>query len=264
MRISLYHPALAFLLIVSVTAVASRQVTIVDGTLAQPELQFHPPDSRYLLGADQFGRDNFGRLLLGSYATLGRALTASLISLMLGTFTGAVAGASGIWLDSVIMRIMDVLLALPGFLLAFVFVAAFGVSGWAAVLGVGLSLTPGMSRLVRGSVLSLRTQPFIEASRALGASRMRIVVTHFIPNTLNTVLAFSGVIFAWSLLAVASLEFLGLVGSPSDPSWGRMLADGRTYLRSTPWIALPPGILIAAIVLAILKVSDHWRLRTRL
>jgi peptide/nickel transport system permease protein len=259
MRVALYYLSLVFLLAVAVASLAAKMGTVTDTDLVQPEVQFQYPDRQYLLGTDQFGRDNFSRLLLGSSTTLGSALVAALIALVFGTISGAVAGAGSPMVDSIIMRVMDVLLSLPGFMVALVFVAVFGTGGWVAVIGVGVSLTPGLSRFVRGSVLSLRTLSFVEASRALGASRLRIIAHHLVPNVMNPILAFSGVIFAWSLMALASLEFLGLVGSPSDPGWGRMLADGRMYLRSTPWIALPPGIVIAAIVLAILRVSDHWR-----
>ena len=168
---------------------------------------------------------------------------------------------SGSWLDWGLMRAVDVLLSFPGLLLAIALVAVFGVGGVQAALAVGLSLMPGFARIVRAAVSGVLSQDYVEAARAIGATRLRIFYRHVLPNIAGQVVSFAVVNFGWALLNLATLDFLGLSGSPSDPTWGRMLAEGRRYLRLAPWIALVPAVLLVTLVAAITLATDGARRR---
>jgi peptide/nickel transport system permease protein len=224
-----------------------------------PEAQFEPPSADHWLGTDQFGRDVFSRMVSGGRQSLGGAALATAIALFVGTGMGAVAGGIGGTAEWGIMRLVDVLLSLPGLLLAMVLVALLGVGLWPVALGVGLSLAPLLSRVVRAAILSVRTEPFVEAARALGAGRWHLIWRHLFPNVAELTLSWLVVTYAWSLLNFAALEYLGLAGSPSLPSWGRMLNEGRAFLPVAPWIALGPGTALCLSVLAVMGISDSLR-----
>lgn len=219
---------------------------------------FSAPSPAHLLGTDQFGRDVLSRVLSGGMRSLLGAGLATLIALVIGLIFGGISGGLGGWADWVLMRFTDMLLAIPGVLLAMAFAAAFGAGTISASLGVGIGLAPAFARLIRSTVQSQKSQPYIEAAKALGAGPLRVTAIHLIPNVLPQVAPFAGVLFAWSLLSIGGLEFLGLVGSPSDPSWGRMIAEGRSYLREAPWIALSPAVAIMMTTLFIMGLSNSY------
>jgi peptide/nickel transport system permease protein len=225
-------------------------------TAVAPADQFLPPSTLHWLGTDHFGRDVLSRVLWGGRTSLVGAMTATLLAATLGTLLGAGAAGFGGHVDGILMRLVDVLMAFPGLLVAMLFVAAVGPGLWPAMLGTGIALAPGFSRLIRASLLSLREQPFVEAARVLGASRVYIVWKHFIPNILIEAIGYGSVIFAWSLLNITGLEFLGLAGPPDSLSWGRMLYDGRNYLSLAPWIALTAGSAIVVTTLFVIQVSE--------
>jgi peptide/nickel transport system permease protein len=218
--------------------------------------QFEPPSPSHVLGTDQFGRDVLSRLILGGRNSLISATLAATVAISLGTALGAGAVALGKRIDNVIMRLVDVMLAFPGLLLAMIFVAALGPGLLAAILGTGISLAPGVCRFVRASLLALRQQPFLEAATALGASRLYVIRKHLIPNIAVELAGYSAVVFAWSLLNISGLEFLGLAGPPDSISWGRILYEGRSYLANSPWIALSAGCAIVVTTLLVMQLSD--------
>ncbi len=224
--------------------------------LAHP---FTPPDAAHWLGTDHFGRDVLSQLVWGSRQSLLSATFATVVALSVGIGIGVTAGGVGNTLDWVLMRGVDILLALPSVLLAMVLVAMFGIGIAPVALGVGLSLAPLLCRVTRAAVLSVRGEVFIESARALGAGRWHIIRRHLMPNVTEQVVAFVVVTYAWSLLNVAALEYLGLAGSPSVPSWGRMLNEGRAYLGVAPWIALSAGAVLTLTVLALMGYSDSGR-----
>jgi peptide/nickel transport system permease protein len=154
-----------------------------------------------------------------------------------------------------------VLLAFPGLLLALVMVAVLGDGRWQVALAVGLSLAPIYARVVRAAVLSVRVELYIEAAYALGASRWRVMWRHMFPNAMSQITAMATVIFAWALVNGAALDFLGVTGSPSAPSWGRMINEGRAYLGIAPWIAVAPGLMLTLSVVSVMGMSDAWRTR---
>ncbi len=226
---------------------------------ADPSERFSAPGSMHWLGTDQFGRDVLSRTLAGARTTLPTALGATAIAVILGAVIGLIAAGLGGWIEWALMRIVEILLVLPGLLLAMVLVALLGAGPWALTLGVGISLAPGFSRLVRAAALTVLHESFIEAARALGASPAQVIIRHLLPNVLADVIAFTVVLYGWSLLNIAALEFLGLAGSVSTPRWGSMLFEGREYLRVAPWIALAPGSMLTLSVLAVTHLSDAWR-----
>lgn len=223
--------------------------------------QFARPDGAHLLGADSFGRDVFSRVLWGGRSSIVAAALATGVAVGAGLVVGALAGMLGAWLDWGLMRAVDVLLSIPGLLLAIALVAVLGVGETQAALAVGISLAPGFARVVRVAVIGVLQQDYVEAARAIGATRWRIFVIHVLPNIVQQVVAFAVVQFGWALLNLATLDFLGLSGSPSDPTWGRMLAEGRRYLRLAPWIALAPAVMLVTLVAAITLTTDVWQRR---
>ncbi len=231
----------------------------LDPQAASPQNQFRPPGADHPAGTDHFGRDVWSRTVWGGRTTLAGAALASAVAFGLGASLGAVSGGVGGVADRFLSRIIDIWLALPGLLMALLIVALAGTGTLTAAIGVGMALVPTCARLVRGAVLSVRASLFVEASRALGADWWRIVARHLLPNVGMQAAAFAPVIYAWALMNLAALEFLGLAGSPSVPSWGRLISEGRTYLRAAPWIAVAPGCLLTLSVLAVTGLSDARR-----
>jgi peptide/nickel transport system permease protein len=232
---------------------------VPDPQRTEPASQFHTPDHRHWLGTDQFGRDVLSRTLWGACYSLTSAALSTAIAMSLGLVVGGLAAGLGGRVDWVLMRGVDVLLAFPGLLLAMALIAVFDTGLWQVALAAGISLAPVFSRLARAAVLAVRAQLFIEAARVLGAGPWRIIWRHLLPNAAGQIITFATVIYAWSLLDIAALDFLGLTGSPSTPTWGRMLNEGRAYLRVAPWIVLGPGVMLTLSVLAVTGLSDAWR-----
>ncbi len=239
-------------------AVLAPLVAVHDPMETEPANQFSSPGSEHLLGTDQFGRDVFSRTVWGARHSLTSAFLSAGIAIGIGLVIGGVAGSVGGRTDWVLMRGVDVLFAFPSLLLAMALVAMLGVGTWQVAMAVGVSLAPTYSRVVRTAVLSVKSQLFIEAARALGAAPWWIIWRHLLPNAAGQISSFATVIYAWSLLNIAALDFLGLTGSPSLPTWGRMLNEGRSFLRIAPWISLGPGIMLTLSVLAVAGLSDGW------
>ena len=189
------------------------------------------------------------RIIWGTRRTFIGAFLSTSLAMILGLLGGVVAGFEGRMLDWAIMRMVDALLAVPAILLGMVTVTIWGTGLVPVAIGVGLGLAPGGARVVRGAVKTIRHERWVEAAYALGASPTRIVVKHVIPHIQGIMLAYGASVFAWSLLSIAALEFLGLGGSPSEPSLGRLLFDGRIYFRQAPWISIASGGVITVIIL---------------
>lgn len=217
------------------------------------------PGIKYKLGADEFGRDIASRLIYGSRVALVVGLVSVLIALLLGTALGTAAGYLGGGVDEVIMRAMDVLLAFPYLLLAIAIVSALGPGLANTILAVGIWATPAFARVVRGSVISVKEQEYVQAARAIGASTFRIVVWHVLPNCISVVVVYSALYMASAILLEAALSFLGLGIQPPTPSWGLMVSTGRDYLVIAPHIATFPGLAIAFAVLGFNLLGDGLR-----
>ncbi|GAA5338086.1 ABC transporter permease [Thermus scotoductus] len=213
----------------------------------------------YLLGTDEQGRDLFSRILYGIPISLTIGLVAVGIGLLLGVPLGALSAYLGGRVDLLVQRLVDVMLAFPGILLAIVLVAILGPGLGNAMIAVGIAAVPIYARLIRGVVLSLKALDYVEAARALGASDTRILLRHILPNALGPILIQSSLQMAIAILFAAGLGFLGLGARPPEPEWGLMLARGREYLAVAPHVATFPGLAIVGLVLAFNLLGDALR-----
>lgn len=220
---------------------------------------FLPPSPAHLLGTDLFGRDVLSRIVYGARISLTIGFLAVALSVTLGTLLGAVAGYFGGWIDTLVMRFTDTVLAFPRLVLLILIVALFSPSALLIILVLGLTQWPGTARIVRGEVLSLREREFVQAARALGFGRGRIVLRHIVPNVLAPVIVAATLGIGNTIVLEAGLSFLGLGVQPPMPSWGNMVADGRGNLIGAWWVATFPGLTIVVTVLAFNLVGDGLR-----
>ncbi len=217
------------------------------------------PGEKFLLGADEFGRDILSRIIYGSRVALLVGLLSVAIALGLGLVLGCLAGFAGGWLDVLIMRGVEVLLAFPYLLLAIAVVSALGPGVLNTTIAVGIWGTPTVIRLVRGAVLTARESEYVSAARALGATAGRVLTCHVLRNILPTVIVYSTLFMANAILVEAALSFLGLGVPPPTPSWGLMVSSGRDFLLVAPHIATIPGLAIMVTVLGFNLLGDGLR-----
>ncbi|HVN84719.1 MAG TPA: ABC transporter permease [Candidatus Binatia bacterium] len=208
------------------------------------------PQHRYLLGTDELGRDVLSRLLFGARISLLVAAAATAMTMLIGTGVGLAAGFFGGWIDALLMRATDVVLALPDLLLALALVALIGPGLTSILVVIGLVRWAGVARTVRGEVLTLRERDFMLAATALGASPARVMIRHLLPNTLPTIIVMTALATSGAIVLDAGLSYLGLGVPVPTPSWGRMLSDSQTFYRSAPWLMVFPGIAIVYAVIA--------------
>lgn len=221
--------------------------------------RFHPPSAAHLLGTDRFGRDVFSRVLYGARISLSIGFVAVAIAVTLGTLVGAGAGMAGGALDAVSMRGVDLLLSFPRLVLLIALVALFSPSIALVTLVLGLTGWMGMARIVRGEVLSIREEEYVQAARALGFGRWRILLRHVLPNAMTPVIVFATLAVGNTILAEAALSFLGLGVQPPTASWGGMVAYGRDVMLKAWWIAAFPGLAIVLTVMSFNLVGDGLR-----
>jgi peptide/nickel transport system permease protein len=252
--------ALLFLAVLAVVLVVGPAVAPHDPLKTNLGMRLKPPGTPgYLLGTDELGRDVLSRLLYGARPSIGVGFAAVGVAMLVGVPIGLLAGYFGGLLDTVVSRIVDVLLAFPYVLLAIAIVAALGPGLFNAMLAVGIAGVPYYVRIVRASALALRDQEFIQASRALGAGHGRILFRHVLPNALSPLIVAATLDVGWMITAAAGLSFLGLGAQPPRPEWGVMLSDGRQYVGVAPHLALVPGFAIFSVVLALNLVGDGLR-----
>jgi peptide/nickel transport system permease protein len=225
--------------------------------------KFAPPSRAHLMGQDELGRDILSRVIYGARISLSAGLAAVAIATAAGTLIGLVAGYFGGWSDSVLMRLMDVLLAFPSILLAIVIVSILGPSLANAMLAIGVVFIPQIARVVRSAVISVRERDFIEAERALGAGNTQIIFSGVLPNSMAPLIVQATLTLATAILDVAALSFLGLGARPPSPEWGAMLTDafraGYGVFQQGQHAIIFPGIAIALSVLAVNFIGDGLR-----
>ncbi len=217
-----------------------------------------PPSAGHLMGTDDLGRDVWSRVAYGARLSLIVGLATSLLSASLGTLLALLAGFYR-WLDEVVMRVMDGLMALPGVLLAIAIMAAIGPKVINIVIALTLVYLPRSARVARSAVLVVREHVYVEAASALGASDGKLMLRHILPGTFSPVLVQATYVFATAVLLEASLSFLGAGAPPNVPSWGAMLAEGRILMRTAPWLTVFPGVVLAITVLAVNLIGDGLR-----
>lgn len=217
------------------------------------------PSFRHLLGTDGLGRDLLSRLLHGARLSLGSTVLASGLVTVIGVVVGTISGFAGGLVDKLCMRLVDIVLTVPALILALAVTGLFEPSLMAVMMGLVTIVWAGYARIVRGLVLAVKERSFVEAARAAGAGRTRIVVRHVLPNMISPVVVLATVEIGQLLLAISTLTFLGLGAPPPTPEWGAMLNDGRTYFLSNPHVALIPGLTISLAVLGFNLVGDGVR-----
>jgi len=218
-----------------------------------------PPSEAFWLGSDELGRDIYSRLLYGARASLMAGLVSVLIALVVGVPFGLAAGYFGRWIDSVISRFTEALLAIPFLILAIALAAFLGPSLSNAMIAIGLSAAPIFIRLTRGQVLGVKNEDYVQSARALGASDLRIIVSHVLPNVMPPLIVQATITIATAIIAEASLSFLGLGLQPPDPSWGSMLNTAKNFMVQAPWMSISPGGAIFLVVLGFNLLGDGLR-----
>lgn len=251
---------LTFFILLAVAAIAAPLLEH-DPYSVDLEAYRTPPGSDHLLGTDATGRDVLSRLLYAGRVSLSVGIVAVTIYVAIGVTLGALAGFYGGWVDGVIMRLVDVVIAFPALVIIITAVSVFGPSLINLMLVIGLLQWPLVARLVRGELLSLRERDFVLAARSIGAGPRQLIFRHLIPNTVAPIIVAATFGVAQAILLEAALSFLGMGVQPPTPSWGNMLnaAQSLTVLESMPWLWVPPGIMIALAVLAINFMGDGLR-----
>lgn len=223
------------------------------------QARFLTPSSEHIFGTDQYGRDMFIRIVYGGRISLIVGFFTAGFALFFGTIIGAAAGYFGGKIDNLLMRFMDVFLAIPAMLLAICIVAALGGGLVNLLLANGISQVPRYARIVRANVMGLKNSEFVEAARACGAGHIHVIFRHIIPNTLGSLIVQVTLTMAASILSVASLSFLGLGIAPPTPEWGSMLSTGKEFMRQYPHLIIVPGLAIMMSVLSFNLIGDGLR-----
>ena len=221
--------------------------------------RLQPPSAQHFFGTDEFGRDVFSRLLSGAKYSIQTGVVVLAIAIPLGSILGAIAGYFGGKYDEVIMRITDVFLAFPSLILAMAVSAALGPSLQNVMLSLIVVWWPAYARLVRGQALSVRENAYIEAARSMGASRVRIIFQHILPNSISPVIVRATLEMGMVIIWAAGLSFLGFGAQPPSPEWGRLITEGRIYIFQAWWITAFPGLAILLVVLGFNLLGDGLR-----
>ncbi|KWX75069.1 ABC transporter permease [Paenibacillus jilunlii] len=217
------------------------------------------PSAAHWFGTDDLGRDMFTRIIYGARISLWVGFFAVIGSIIAGTFLGILAGFYGKWTDMLISRLFDILLAFPSILLAIAIVAILGPSLQNALYAIAIVNIPTYGRLVRAKVLSLKSEEYITAARAIGMTNTRILLTHILPNSLTPIIVQGTLGIATAIIEAAALGFLGLGAQPPDPEWGKMLSDSRQFIQKAPWTVVFPGLSIMLTVLGFNLMGDGLR-----
>lgn len=250
---------MGLLLLIVLLALTAPIISSYDPNLISTADRLLPPGTLHLFGTDDFGRDILTRVLYGGQISLVVGLVSVAVAAVTGTTLGMLAGYYGRLTDTLIMRVIDVMLAFPSILLALVIVAILGRGLFNVMLAVGISTIPLYTRIVRGSTLSVKEMEYVAAARALGASDLRIMLRHIFPNILAPLIVITTNGVAGAIISSAALSFLGLGAQPPTPEWGLMLSQGRAFLRTATWVTTYPGLAIMLTVMVINLLGDGLR-----
>ena len=243
--------ALLLVLFTLLAALLPTLFTSVDPYATQPSAKLLPPSAAHWFGTDELGRDLYTRVLYGARLSVEAALIAVGLALVVGLGLGIVSGFVGGRLDAIIMRVIDVLLALPGLLLALAIVTAIGFGTIPVAIAVGVGIIPGFARTTRAEVLRIKTLPYVEAARLGGASWTSTLLRHVLPNAWGPVAVLATLDIGAAILATAGLSFLGFGAEPPAAEWGTLIANGRHFLITAPWVSLLPGLFLVLVVFSL-------------
>lgn len=249
---------LLFLLLVALVAILAPQVAPYNPQFQSPDLS-QPPSAQHWLGTDDLGRDLFSRIVFGARVSLFVGIVTVLLAAFVGVGLGVTAGYYGRWVDTLVMRYIDLQWAFPNFIIAVGLVAIFGTGLANVIVAVTLAFLDDFARISRGMVLAIREEDYIAAARAVGVSDGRMMLRHVLPNIVSPVIVQATVGVSYAILAEASLSFLGLGVKPTTPTWGLILNDARPFFVSAWWLGIFPGLAIMLIVLSINFVGDGLR-----
>ena len=250
---------LVVLILLILSALFSDILTPYEFDKINPINALRPPSLEHPMGTDAFGRDQLTRIMHGGKVSLQVGMISVLIGGTFGILMGAIAGFFGGWIDEIVSRFIDIMLAFPSILLALAVVSVLGPDLYNLMIAVGISSIPAFARLVRSAVLSIKENDYIVAAKSLGLTRARIVIQHIIPNIFASILVFATLEVATAILAGASLNFLGMGAKPPTPEWGLLLAESRDFFRRAWWLATFPGIAIMVTVISINLLGDGLR-----
>ena len=244
------------LLAVFADVIADYDTKVVGMNMAE---RLQTPSAKHWFGTDGYGRDVFARIIHGSRLSLSLSIISMLIAVAVGSMIGAISGYFGGRVDDVLMRLMDMLLAIPPMLMSISIVAALGRSMVNLMLALALAYMPVFARVIRSSILSVKDQEFVEAARACGTSDARIILRHIIPNAVGPIIVQATLAMGSSILTISSLSFMGMGIQPPQPEWGTMLYEGRDLIRTSPYLVIFPGAAIAVSVLSLNLLGDGLR-----
>ena len=243
------------LVVVVLWAIVPGLFTAYDPIAGDAAAALQAPSAAHLFGTDATGRDMFSRVVYGAVHSLSGALVAVTVGLAMGTLLGVIAGAVGGFVDEAIMRIVDVLLAIPGLLLALSFIIILGFGTVQAAIAVGIGSVASFARLTRSEVLRVRAADYVEAAYGSGGRFWPVLFRHILPNSLTPVLALAALNFGGAILAISALGFLGYGAPPPTPEWGLMIAEGRNYIATAWWLTSLPGLVVVVVVLSANRLS---------
>ncbi len=251
--------ALVLLILILLSALLAPNITRYDPLQRDAKVRLQPPSLDYLLGTDALGRDLLTRLLYGGRISLQVGFFSVIASTLVGVPLGLIAGYAGGRVDNWIMRLMDLILAFPGLILAIWLVSMLGVSITNVIIAISVGSIPTYARITRGITLSTREMDYVVAAHSMGAKAGRILFIHILPSVIGPLIVLVTLSISGNIVAGASLSFLGLGVRPPTPEWGALLADGRGYMRNAWWLSVFPGIAIMLVVLAANVIGDGLR-----
>ena len=247
------------LIIFFLTAIFGPILLQSDPNAINPDICYQAPSLEHPFGTDNLGRDTFTRIVYGARVSLTVSFSGVLIGGCIGVMLGAIAGYFGSWIDALISRLIDILLAFPGLLLAIMVVAVLGSGLGNTIAAIAFYSIPYSARLIRGVVITIKNSEYCQACRVFGASDIRIIMTHILPNSVSQIIVNTTLDLGTAILTASSLSFLGLGVQPPNPEWGAMLSTARDVIRSAPFAALIPGGIITLVVLSFSLVGDGLR-----
>ena len=247
------------LIIFFLTAIFGPILLQSDPNAINPDICYQAPSLEHPFGTDNLGRDTFTRIVYGARVSLTVSFSGVLIGGCIGVMLGAIAGYFGSWIDALISRLIDILLAFPGLLLAIMVVAVLGSGLGNTIAAIAFYSIPYSARLIRGVVITIKNSEYCQACRVFGASDTRIIMTHILPNSVSQIIVNTTLDLGTAILTASSLSFLGLGVQPPNPEWGAMLSTARDVIRSAPFAALIPGGIITLVVLSFSLVGDGLR-----